>query len=224
MKYRSADFELSVKDVDTAGRTVCGYLSTWDTVDTYNEKMERGCYAKSIAENGPGSARPRITHLWNHDSYSGMPIGKLQTLKEDEMGLYFESKIANTQRGEDVLTLYQEKIVREHSVGYKLIQSRKPAEQGPALVQEVKLYEGSTVIWGANEDALMTGIKTLSGASETIKNIRRVLRSANISDELGEVLELQLRTLEALDEDGAVKSTPPAPEPPIDLVKLYKSL
>ena len=223
IKYTNPFALIEKMDVDLDKRRVCGYFSTWDTIDTYNERMMKGCYAKSIAENGPASTRPRIQHLYNHNSWDGMPIAKIDVLKEDEIGLYFESVFAKTQRGNDVLTLYQEGILREHSVGYKTIQVRRMEGQ-PAEVQEVKLYEGSTVLWGANEDALLVGIKSAPEAMDYIKNIRRVLRSASISDEVGSMLELNLRSLESLVDDGAADGTPPKAEPTIDLCAMYREL
>lgn len=222
MNYRSTYSELSVKDVDTANRTVCGYFSTWGKVDTYNEQMARGCFAKSIAENGPVSAKPRIAHLWGHDAFGGMPIGRLKVLLEDEHGLYFESKIANTTKGNDVLTLYQEGVIREHSVGYKLIKATR-TEGLPTIIQEVKLYEGSTVVFGANEDALFTGIKSKPEAMAITKGIRRVLRSATISNETAQDLEIQLKLIEALFETDAAQCTEVKKQPPIDLVKMYQN-
>ena len=40
----------SVKDVDTKGRTVTGYLSKFGNVDNHNDIMQKGAFKQSLNE------------------------------------------------------------------------------------------------------------------------------------------------------------------------------
>lgn len=129
------------KDIDIQGRIVKGYFSVFDNVDSDGDIIRKGAYEKTLKAN-----RSRIQHLWQHNPH--MPIGKLQELKEDSKGLYFESKLSDTALGNDVLKLYKEGIIREHSVGFEV---KDQIQSDHREITEIKLWEGSTVTWGANE-------------------------------------------------------------------------
>ena len=114
MLFKNTD--QSVKDVDTVKGIVTGYFSVFGNLDSDGDIVMPGAFKKTIKENGPDSPKPRILHLYVHDSYK--PLAKPHVLKEDKHGLYFESLISQTQLGKDVIQLYQDKVLTEHSIGY----------------------------------------------------------------------------------------------------------
>ena len=65
MQFKS--FGSAVKDVDTKKGIVEGYFNTWDIVDSDGDELIRGAFKKSLQENGPESASPRIMHLLRHN-------------------------------------------------------------------------------------------------------------------------------------------------------------
>jgi len=188
-----------VKDVDLKGRTVTGYFSTWGetmpgivTVDSDGDVMAKGAFAKTLQINGPESAN-RIWHLFNHDT--GKPIGKPSVLKEDETGLYFETKFPDTVLANDILKLYQTGAITEHSIGFNIIQSRN--ESNYQLIQEVRLWEGSSVLWGANQDTPTTGIKAEEFTMKT-NLLNELMRNGTLSDETFEMIEKLLKDIQAI--------------------------
>jgi len=235
MLYKALS-EGAIKDVDSLKGVVTGYLSKFGNVDSDNDIMAMGCYAKSLQENGVGSAKPRIQYLWNH---TAQPIGKFTMLKEDSFGLYFEGQlIKGVKAAEDALIYYAEGIVTEHSVGFRSVKfaynsndDDKPSWERTKTYTEVKLYEGSAVLWGANEDTPVTelkGIETNSIKShvEKLAKMQKMLRNGNLSDESCQLLEIQAAQIE-----GFLKSlTTEEPQKhseekePIDLVKLWHSV
>ena len=78
--------------------------------------MRRGSYAKSPLRKTGQWVRVELGILYMHDPLN--PIGKITELKEDDFGLYFESKMSKRPFAQDVLTMYQEGIIKEHSVGF----------------------------------------------------------------------------------------------------------
>jgi len=88
--------DLSLKDIDTKKGIVMGYASAFNNIDHDGDMIAQGAFRKTISENGP-EGKNLITHLYQHD-YTKI-LGKPMTIREDEKGLYFESKIVPTQLG-----------------------------------------------------------------------------------------------------------------------------
>ena len=198
----------SLKDVDTTGRTVCGYFASFNTTDSDGDMFAPGCFAKSLNENSN-----RIMHLLQHNTLQ--PIGRPSVLKEDNTGLYFETPIAKTQLGDDVLQLYRDGVYKEHSVGFEMINSQPIAGDEPVnVIKEAKLWEGSTVTWGANHNTPVVGIKSsslftnhsslltsmniLDEALERSSLIYKQLHRGNLHDDTYTLLEIELKQLQAL--------------------------
>jgi uncharacterized protein len=190
-----------IKDVDTKTGTVTGYFSIFGNVDSDGDMIMPGAFKASLKTN-----YRRVKHLNQHRSYeplSGTKDGKLN-VKEDATGLYFESVITPTSYGKDVILLYQDGVLDEHSIGYEVVKQRDSDTQftnatrwsnitGEQSVQkipvkellEVKLWEGSTVTWGANEMAQTESVKSLSKeqAFDKMNGIMKALRNGKYEQE-----------------------------------------
>ena len=216
----------SVKDVDTKGRTVTGYFSSFGNVDSDGDVILPGAFERTIRERGP-EGKNRIFHLFQHDAWR--PLGKPSVLKEDNKGLYFETLFPDTTLANDTLKLYEAGIYNEHSIGYKILNS-DPATRDGREVQELKelmLWEGSTVTWGANEDTPATGIKSLFKDETTLKDeiekIQKFLRKGDVTDETFQMLEYKLEQLKLLPLQTEGEEAVPSQEEP-DIEKLFAPL
>ena len=211
--YQYKGFDAEVRDVDLKTRTVTGYFAQFGMVDSDGDSIMKNAFMKSIQENGPDSAKPRIMHLYQHDTK--MPLGRPKVLVEDEYGLYFESDIVDTTYGTDVLKLYEAGVINEHSIGFQTV--RATPKDGYNQIDEVRLFEGSTVTFGANENTPFTGFKNMTPdkAIERVKNMTSAVRSGTFTDDTFHLLEIQLKQLEQFiidqlipqDEDSPVEST-----------------
>tara|TARA_B100001287_G_C22686610_1_gene534233 strand:+ start:9217 stop:10839 length:1623 start_codon:yes stop_codon:yes gene_type:complete len=189
--YRNNTF-LNIKDVDTKNRIVAGYFSAFNNVDSDGDLIRKGSFSKSINERGPNSSSNRkIAHLAYHDVRR--PIGVIQKLQEDDFGLYFESKLGTHTDGDDALKMYESGIIKEHSIGFQYIDDKTNwvdyekndnvtlTEEGKSFVDskkgyyeinEVKLWEGSYVTFGANSSTPSYGvIKSDEDKKEVLENI-----------------------------------------------------
>jgi len=200
--YLTKDVSDSIKDVDTVQGIVTGYFSIFGNKDSDGDIVLPGAYRKTLKENGPNSEKPRILHLYMHDPYK--PLAKPHVLKEDKTGLYFESKISDTALGKDVLQLYLDKVLTEHSIGYQIVKREVDEKEETQKLIELKLWEGSTVSWGANMDALVSTVKTEGKDSHSweilIKKLD-ALQSAvngNYTDETARQLEIYFNQLKQL--------------------------
>ena len=145
-----------VKDVDAETRTVQLYASRFGNEDADGDVMVKGAYARSIQDWGP-DGKDRIWHLVDHD-YTKR-VTKPTSIVEDDHGLLCESEIPDTTLGSDLLKLYETVgTSMEHSVGFQEL--RRDDDEQRRIV-DVKLFEYSTVTWGANDQARAVELKTL---------------------------------------------------------------
>ena len=200
-----------IKDLSVSDRTVTGYFATFADKFDYDEDIFRpGAYDKTIAEWGP-EGKNKIVHLYQHDTTR--PLAKPKVLKADQTGVYFESQFANTTWGTDVLKLYEAGIINEHSNGFQILRANPVTIDGKSgqEITEVRMWEGSTVTFGANEDTPFMGFKSLTRPqmTERITKLMKAIRNGTFTDETFHLLEIELAHI------SAYLSTPPddpAPE------------
>lgn len=203
--YKSLGSDVSVKDVDLTKRTVTGYFASFtDKPDSDGDIISPTAFSKTLQERGVNSKKSRIVHLYQHQF--DKVLARPSVLKTDSFGLYFESKIADTTLGNDVLTLYQEGILDEHSIGFNVIKSEYSEELGANVLKEIRLWEGSTVTWGANENTPFMGAKGLNNPNvfkEQLETIYKKLKRLNVSDETYIEIEIGIKQLISMCETEA---------------------
>ncbi len=182
-----------IEDIDEVKGIVTGYFSAFNNIDSDGDVIVSGSYKKTIAENGP-QGRNRIMHLLQHNPL--MPLAKPMELMEDAKGLRFTSKITETSYGKDVIKLYAEGVFNEHSVGFEIIKADNKA--GYREIREIKLWEGSTVTWGANPNTPIESMKSWDKpkSEEMIVKFCNILRNGDLTDESMIQLEIGLKQIE----------------------------
>jgi len=200
-------------------RTIEVYYSAFGNVDSDGDVIMPGSFTKSIKENGP-QGKNRIWHLFNHST--DKPVSKPKELVEDAFGLKAIVKMPNTTLGRDTYELYKEGHITEHSIGFQTIKTQ--AKSGYNEINEIKLFEGSSVLWGANANTPTVGVKSqiksvlVDEMGKTIKS----LRNGFYTDETFGLLELKLKQLqqylaEMEDEDSVPSEQQPPEVIPADL-------
>ena len=167
----------------------------------------------------------------NHD-LTTLP-GKIITLEEKVMdgilGLYFETKMADTTLGNDTLKNYLAGIYDNHSIGYraidwqcvervnekawnKVVESlvNPKAAEGKSylyLLKEIQLWEGSTVAFGCNELTPFLGMKSNNpevfklNVMNKIIALEKTLNKGTQSDEMMELINIQAMQLKQVFND-----------------------
>lgn len=226
MKYKNVS--APVEDVDVEKGIVTLYASAFDNVDSDGDVIYKGAWTKSIQERGPKSLKPRIKHLWMHDMMN--PIGIPMEMEEDGFGLKVMSKVSDVRNG-DYLKLYRDGVITEHSVGFEVIKTGESRND----ITEAKLWEYSSVTWGANENTPVVGMKAAftperaEQLNARLDNLTKALRNGDYTDETFRLIENQLdiikneiRSLAKQNEPD--KTTPMDDEPKINLVEIWKNL
>ena len=220
LKFKSGG---AVKDLDIAKRTVEFYASVFDNTDSDNDIIRSGAYTKTIQENGPGG-KNRILHLRDHDSYR--LLGKPSEMSQDQKGLRVVSTLPDTELANETLKLYEAGVLTEHSVGISVIKATYPDGEGWGKLREileVRLYEVSTVPWGANEEAKVIGTKSeqKQRAVDYMDKLWAAIRKGQFRDDTFEQLEFEIKKIQAyiysLETPEPVKTTQESDEP--DLLK-----
>ena len=137
-------------DIDTAKKSVKIAIGETETIDHDEELITPTAAIKTMKENGPSGSN-EIWHLLDHTHKSFSALSKFS-----EMGMYgkYIGGVSNYKDSfawrEVAWPLYESGDFTQHSIGFKTIKSEK--RNGYREIQEIKLYEGSAVLWGANSN------------------------------------------------------------------------
>lgn len=153
-----------VKTID--GRTVVGIASVFGNLDSYNDRMWPGAFTKTLQErNG------KIYHLWQHD-FMQPAIAIIRNLREigrDELppevlsaapeatgGLEVTREYLDTPRANEILAGLNAGIKYQMSFAYDPVKYDFEEDEDSMWgdirnLREVRLYETSDVLWGAND-------------------------------------------------------------------------
>ena len=233
IKYKDVVIGGEIVNADAKKGVVQGYFSHFDNVDADGDIIRKGAFAKTIREQGPNSAQPRIKHLLNHDARH--PLGKLNWLKEDDTGLKYESQIGTHEDGQDFVKMIESGLITEHSIGFKTVKQNQlqsyedymnNPKKGWFEIVEVKLYEGSSLTaWGANPLTPITSLKSDKTIDIDIiisrqKAIEDFCRNTTATDRTIETLLMHSKQLSQLILD--MKSTQPARATEPDMASIIR--
>lgn len=193
-----------VLDVDDKSRRVKVAISKVGNKDFDNDVIDKGAYNKTIKERGPKGSN-LIWHLTDHNASLKNAVGKFNDLSVQGDYLVGTTDIAATAWGNDVLEMYKSGMINQHSIGFRTIKS-EPVNAGKPdeyrLIKEVLLYEGSAVLWGANDQTPTLSVgKSLTKEEreekyfdtlKEINNLAKLFKSGHLTDDTFELLEIRL--------------------------------
>lgn len=154
LQYKSLPVEYKVNEDK---REIEAYISTFGNVDSGNDRIQKGAFTKTLQEDKMRK-NPRIKALWQHRFDS--PVGKPIYIEADTKGVLTVTKISPTTLGNDLLVLAKDGVITETSIGYSAIQ-QKWAKDGVRDITELKLFEYSFVTLAMNDQATITGTKSI---------------------------------------------------------------
>ena len=172
------------KELHEDERIIKAVANTYNFFDHDFDVLRMGSAAKSIEERGSKSNAPdKILHALFHDltRLPGKSMNEAETEVNGHKVLYVESRLSETNEGEDTLIKYKDDIYNQHSIGFRYVQidfvevgdnkwdkfisnliNPEDAEKvGFGFdVTEINLHEWSTVAFGANKLTPFLGTKT----------------------------------------------------------------
>jgi len=153
---------LNARDIDEKKGIVSFYFADFNSVDSHGRRMNKNAFNRTFNNNFK-----RFAHLLNHDP--NIIIGKPLEVNKDEKGAYMVSQLSKSSYGQDALIQYKEGIYNEHSFGFIIKDSVKDGKV--EVVNELQMFEASTVTWGANEATPMISLNTLEDIKTKIEAI-----------------------------------------------------
>lgn len=192
------NFAIEEKKETESGLTITGYAAIFGNVDSYGDIIERGAFIKTLIER-----KGRIAFCYQHDIWN--PIGKIQSIEEDENGLKITVKISEAE--DDIQTKIKEGILSEMSIGYRTMNSRQETINGQQInvLTEIKLIEVSLVTVAANPLAVIESMKSETEKADYVSaefdRVLAIVKNDNINFEIQKLKSL-------------VFSLPPVAEPP----------
>jgi HK97 family phage prohead protease len=194
-----------IKDADEKTGVVTGICSVFGNVDSDKDMIMPGAYTKTLMERGCGSPKPRIKHLWQHDSWQ--PIAIPSKLEEQEKGLYFESKFGKDQFSQDKLQQHIDGIITELSIGYNTVKQEDVLDANGVFehrkLLELKLWEYSSVTWGSNSLTEVISAKgeltdVMANLNKRLEALSKGLKNGKYTDESCELFEAEICKIQAI--------------------------
>lgn len=186
---------------DISGRKVSGIASVFGNLDSYDDVVWPGAFAKTLQERGN-----RIIHLWQHDMASP-PIAKIVSLQEvgrdalpDEVlrrspealgGLEVVREYLQTPRADEVLSNLTAGVPLEMSFAFDAVRYDFQELEGAKYewerqrnLRELRLWETSDVNWGANSATVASKTPIdldawLHAFSTFVRDVKEGRRNAN---------------------------------------------
>ncbi|TXH18420.1 MAG: HK97 family phage prohead protease [Hyphomicrobiaceae bacterium] len=138
-EYKRFTAPFALKEVTEEGATgqfageFSGYAAASLNLDRAGDVIMPGAFARDLAH-----LQKEGVVCWQHDT--DHPIGIPLEVKEDEAGLFTRSRISNTEKGQEAMTLIRDGVIRKLSIGYQVLDYRYCArESAAAALQEAKV-------------------------------------------------------------------------------------
>lgn len=212
-KSLSGDPSILVKDVDTQSRTVKIAIASFGNtnLDRDGDIILSTAVSKTIKERGPKGSN-EIWHLTDHWYDMSHALSKFRELYVEDDYLIGVSSPSKTRLGNDVMELYADGHINQHSIGFSVLVEEQHKD-GPNIIKQLELWEGSTVLWGANPNTpTFDVIKSMNKkqASDMLERTIKSLHSGHYTDETFSLLQLQLKAIQQYINDLGEQTTAPA--------------
>lgn len=197
--FQSKDISNGIMDVDTSTRRVKAVWSRMNNIDLDSDIIVPEAFTKTLAERGP-SGKNLVWSLVDHQADMNNVIGKPESLYVDGDMLIAITPIVGTEKGTDMLKMYEAGLINQHSIGFSTMKSDwQDSSQKVRVIKELKLYEGSAVLWGANPETPTLSVKSQSkeDLNNRLEKLLKAFRGGKFTDETFALMEIQIKKIQA---------------------------
>jgi HK97 family phage prohead protease len=196
------DIGYNIMDVDCEQRRVKAVWARCGNIDLDNDIIVPEAFTKTLAERGP-SGKNLIWSLVDHCADMNNVIGKPEQLYVENDMLIAITPIVETEKGEDIIKMYEAGLINQHSIGFSTIKSNVNKE-GIRTITELKLYEGSAVLWGANPETPTLGFKGEMEAKDKktelgnrLEQLIKAFKGGRFTDETFSLIEIEIKRIQS---------------------------
>lgn len=174
--------EFKFEDGSAKTGTFSGYGAAFGNLDAYGDVIQKGAFKDTLREWKKTKRLPPMLAQhggWMMTDMDAIPIGKWESMEEDDKGLVVEGRLINldTERGKNVYGAMKEGVLDGMSIGYRakeFMVGTKPDEPRRTL-KKIDLIELSVVTFPANGAARVQSVKS-GGDITTIREFEDFLR------------------------------------------------
>ena len=200
-KIENKSYNDMILDIQPETRTVKACWSRIGNVDLDNDIIVAEAFTKTIKERGP-KGKNMIWSLVDHKADMAHTLGKPKELYIEGDMLVAVTDLIETECGEDAIKLYEAGLINQHSIGFSTLKSDVDPKTGIRTITELKLYEGSAVLWGANPETPTLGFKgefkeTKETLSLRLENLIKAFRGGSFTDDTFALMEIQIKQIQA---------------------------
>ena len=200
-KIEQKGYDEMILDITPETRTVKACWSRLGNVDLDGDIIVAEAFTKTIKERGP-EGKNMIWSLVDHKADMAHTLGKPKELYVEGDMLVAVTDLIETECGEDAIKLYEAGLINQHSIGFTTLKSNVDQKTGVRTITELKLYEGSAVLWGANPETPTLGFKgELKENKETLslrlENLIKAFRGGTFTDDTFALMEIQIKQIQA---------------------------
>jgi len=224
--FATKDISEDILDVDNKTRTVKVVWAAIGNKDYDGDVIAPGAFDRTIRERGP-IGKKLIWSLVDHYATTKHSFGKPKELYVEGDRLIAVTDIVMTDAGEDILKLYEAGCINQHSIGFSTINDEYDRETKTRTIKEVMLYEGSAVLWGANELTPTIDLKSLTKPQQQkniydrLERLKSAIRNGSFTDETFSLLEIEFSQLQkAVSEIEGTKDVDKTLTPSVDATLL----
>jgi HK97 family phage prohead protease len=219
-KIENKSYNDMILDIEPESRTVKACWSRIGNVDLDNDIIVAEAFTKTIKERGP-KGKNMIWSLVDHKADMSHTLGKPKELYIEGDMLVAVTDLIETECGEDAIKLYEAGLINQHSIGFSTLKSDVNQKTGVRTITELKLYEGSAVLWGANPETPMLGFKseikeTKENLSIRLENLIKAFRGGSFTDDTFALMEIQIKQIQAELLTLEITETITQPEPSVE--------
>ncbi len=195
------DYGYNIMDVDTEQRRVKAVWARCGNIDLDNDIIVPEAFTKTLAERGP-TGKNLIWSLVDHCAEMDYVIGKPEQIYIENDMLIAITPIIETEKGEDIIKLYEAGLINQHSIGFSTMQSNVDKE-GVRTITELKLYEGSAVLWAANPETPTLGFKSemIKDKKQELNNrlerLIKAFKGGKFTDETFSLIEIEIKRIQS---------------------------
>jgi len=198
-QFQQKDITNGIMDVDTSTRRVKAVWSRMNNIDLDGDIIVPEAFTKTLSERGP-VGKNLIYSLVDHQADMNNVIGKPEEIYVDGDMLVAVTPIVETQKGSDILKLYEAGLINQHSIGFSTIKSNMGQDEKKDIryITELKLYEGSAVLWGANPETPTLSVKsqTKEDLNSRLEKLLKSFRNGKFTDETFALMEIQIKKIQ----------------------------
>ncbi len=200
-KIEQKGYDEMILDITPETRTVKACWSRLGNVDLDGDIIVAEAFTKTIKERGP-EGKNMIWSLVDHKADMAHTLGKPKELYIEGDMLVAVTDLIETECGEDAIKLYEAGLINQHSIGFSTLKSDVNQKTGVRTITELKLYEGSAVLWGANPETPTLGFKgefkeTKENLSIRLENLIKAFRGGTFTDDTFALMEIQIKQIQA---------------------------